>query len=270
MHLDDLSFLLFVPASRPDRLDKAAATGADAVIVDLEDAVSVDQKESARAGMIEAINRAAAKKPIVVRINGTDTQWHAGDLATVANLPVAAVMLPKAETAAQCGSVAKTSGKPVIALVETARGVHNADEIARSCGRLAFGNLDFSADLGIGQDRLALAHARSTLVLASRIAGIAPPIDGVTQEFTDLAVVEDDSRHSRAMGFGGKLLIHPRQIEPALLAFLPSPHEIAWAQRILSAVGTETGVLTVDGQMVDAPVVKRAQHILARAKPIGR
>lgn len=154
MHLDDLSFLLFVPASRPDRLDKAAATGADAVIVDLEDAVSVDQKESARAGMIEAINRAAAKKPIVVRINGTDTQWHAGDLATVANLPVAAVMLPKAETAAQCGSVAKTSGKPVIALVETARGVHNADEIARSCGRLAFGNLDFSADLGIGQDRL--------------------------------------------------------------------------------------------------------------------
>lgn len=266
MQLNDLSLFLFVPANRPDRLDKAAATGADAVIVDLEDAVPVDQKETARTGMLEAIERAAARKPVVIRINGSDTQWHAGDIAAAAGLPVTAVMLPKAECATQCQDVAQKSGKPVIALVETARGIHNADEIARSSGRMAFGNLDFAADLGMGQDRMALAHARSILVLASRVAQIAPPIDGVTQEFTDLAVVEDDARHSRAMGFGGKLLIHPRQIEPALLAFLPAPHEIAWAQRILSAVGAETGVLTVDGQMVDAPVVKRAQHILARAR----
>lgn len=266
MPLDDLSLFLFVPANRPDRLNKAAATGADAVIVDLEDAVSVDQKETARTAMLEAINVAAARKPIVIRINGTDTRWYAEDVATMASLPIAAVMLPKTESAAQCQDVIRKSGKPVIALVETARGVHHADEIAQSCGRMAFGNLDFAADLGIGQDRMALSHARSSLVLASRVAQIAAPIDGVTQEFTDLSVVEDDSKHSHSMGFGGKLLIHPRQIEPALLAFLPSPHEIAWAQRILLDVGAETGVLTVDGQMVDAPVVKRAQHILARAK----
>lgn len=270
MRLDDLSLLLFVPANRPDRLDKAAATDADAVIVDLEDAVSFDQKEAARAAMSGAVENAARRKPVVVRINGSDTQWHAGDVAAAAILLVTAVMLPKAESAAQCEAVAQKSGKPVIALVETARGVHNAAEIARSCSRMAFGNLDFAADLGMGQDRMALAHARSTLVLASRVAQIAPPIDGVTQEFTDLSVVEDDSRHSRAMGFGGKLLIHPRQIDAARLAFLPSPAEIAWAQRILAAVGAETGVLTVDGQMVDAPVVKRAQHISARAKPLGR
>jgi citrate lyase subunit beta/citryl-CoA lyase len=101
-------------------------------------------------------------------------------------------------------------------------------------------------------------------VLASRYAGIAPPIDGVTQEFNDPQVVEDDAAHGRAMGFGGKLLIHPKQIEPARRAFLPSPDEIAWAKRILEAAGSNTGVLTVDGRMVDAPVLKRARQILAR------
>ncbi|MBL8580314.1 MAG: CoA ester lyase [Mesorhizobium sp.] len=265
MQLDDLSLLLFLPANRLDRLEKAVSTTADAVVLDLEDAVAVDQKKQARDGLIGALNAAAALKPIVLRINGADTNWHADDVAVATGLPVAAVMLPKAESAATCADVRQACGKPIIALIETAKGVLNANEIANASNRLAFGNLDFAADIGIGQDRLALAHARSVLVLASRGAGTASPIDGVTQEFNDLQVVEDDARHSRSMGFAGKLLIHPKQIEPTRLAFRPGPEEIAWAEKILTAAGSETGVLTMDGSMIDAPVLKRAREIMRRS-----
>ncbi|ODT22411.1 MAG: hypothetical protein ABS35_14880 [Kaistia sp. SCN 65-12] len=264
MQLDDLSLFLFTPANRLDRLEKATATDADAVIVDLEDAVAIDQKETARSNLAEALDAAAARKPIILRINATGTEWHARDTMAAAALPVVAVMLPKAESAAQCKEVARRCGKSLVALLETGQGVHNALAIAQSSARLAFGNLDFAADLGLEQDRLALAHHRSCLVLASRVAGIASPIDGVTQEFDDLEVVEDDARHSRAMGFSGKLLIHPRQIGPARHALLPSAAEIEWAGRILAAAGGETGVLTVDGQMVDAPVLRRARQIMTR------
>lgn len=266
MQLDDLSLFLFLPANRLDRLDKATSTTADAVVLDLEDAVSVDQKRLARDGLLGRLDEATALKPIVLRINGADTEWHVEDVAAAAGLPVAAVMLPKAELAATCFEVHQACGKPIIALIETAKGILNANEIAHASSRLAFGNLDFAADIGIGQDRLALAHARSVLVLASRGAGIAPPIDGVTQEFNDLQVVGDDAQHSRSMGFGGKLLIHPKQIEPTRLAFHPSFEEIAWAERILAVAGSETGVLTMDGIMVDAPVLKRARQILDRSK----
>ncbi len=266
MQLDELSFFLFLPANRLDRLGKAVSTTADAVILDLEDAVATDQKRQARDGLLGALDQVAALKPIVLRINGADTDWHAEDVATAANLPVAAVMLPKAESASTCSQVHQASSKPIIALVETARGVLNANEIANASNRLAFGNLDFAADIGIGQDRLALAHTRSSLVLASRGAGIARPIDGVTQDFNDLQLVEDDARHSRSMGFGGKLLIHPKQIEPTRLAFRPSAEEIAWAERVIANAGSKTGVLTVDGRMVDMPILKHAHEILRYTK----
>lgn len=266
MQPDDLSLFLFLPANRLDRLDKAVATAADAVILDLEDAVAVDQKRQSRDSLLGAIDQAAALKPIVLRINGADTDWHSDDVAVAASLPIVAVMLPKAESSAICERVSQRCGKPVIALIETARGVVNANQIAHSTSRLAFGNLDFAADLGIGQDRLALAHARSVLALESRNSGIAPPIDGVTQEFHDLSVAEDDARHSRVMGFGGKLLIHPNQIEPARRAFLPSADEIAWAGRVLTAAASRAGVLTIDGKMVDEPVLKLARRIMALSK----
>lgn len=266
MQLDDLSLFLFLPANRLDRLEKAAATAADAIIIDLEDAVAIDQKETARAGLGGALDAISTQKTIVVRINGTDTDWYSEDAEAVATLPVAAVMLPKAELADQCEDIARQCRKPLIALIETARGVHNAATIAQSADRMAFGNLDFAADLSLEQDRMALAYARSILAVASRVAGIAAPIDGVTQEFNDLEIVEDDARHSRAMGFGGKLLIHPRQIDAARRAFMPNADEIAWARRIVEAAGAHTGVLTVDGQMVDAPVLKRAKQILAGAR----
>lgn len=265
MHLDDMALFLFVPANRLDRLEKAVTTTADAVIVDLEDAVALDQKEAARSGLVKALPAAAARKPIILRINGTGTEWHAQDMMIVTALPVAAVMLPKAESAVQCEEVAHQCRKSLVALLETGQGVHNALAIAQSSARLAFGNLDFAADLGLEQDRLALAHHRSCLVLASRVAGIAPPIDGVTQEFNDLEVIEDDARHGRTMGFSGKLLIHPRQIEPARRAFLPTQAEVEWAERVLETAGSETGVLTFDGQMIDAPVLKRARQIVTRS-----
>jgi citrate lyase subunit beta/citryl-CoA lyase len=266
MQLDDLSLFLFLPANRLDRLEKAVSTAADAVVLDLEDAVAVDQKTQARGGLLGALDQAAARKPIILRINGAETDWYADDVAVAANLPIAAVMLPKAESADICTHVRQGCGKPLVALVETAKGVLNANEIANSSNRLAFGNLDFAADVGIGQDRLALAYARSILVLASRNAAIAQPIDGVTQQFNDFQVVEEDARHSRSMGFGGKLLIHPKQIEPTRRAFLPSSEEIAWAERLLTNADSNTGVLTVNGNMVDAPVLKRARDILVRSK----
>lgn len=219
MQLDDLSLFLFTPANRLDWLEKATATDADAVIVDLEDAVAIDQKETARSNLAEALDAAAARKPIILRINATGTEWHARDTMAAAALPVVAVMLPKAESAAQCKEVARRCGKPLIALLETGRGVHDALAIARSAARLAFGNLDFAADLGLEQDRLALAHARSCLVLSSRVAGIASPIDGVTQEFDDLEVVEDDARHSRAMGFFRQAADPPQADRPGETRF---------------------------------------------------
>jgi citrate lyase subunit beta / citryl-CoA lyase len=265
MQLDDLSLFLFLPANRLDRLDRAVSTAADAVVLDLEDAVAIYQKARTRASLSGALDQVAARKPVVIRVNGTETEWHADDVAAVADLPVVAVMLPKAESAAACEKVLQRCGKPLVALVETAKGVLNANEIANSSSRLAFGNLDFAADVGIGQDRLALAHARSALVLASRNAAIAQPIDGVTQDFNDFRVVEEDARHSRSMGFGGKLLIHPKQIEPTRRAFLPNSEEISWAKKILTRAGSNTGALTIDGSMVDAPVLKRARDILARS-----
>lgn len=265
MQLDDMLLFLFLPADRLDRLPKAVAAPADAVILDLEDAVAPDLKDAARSTLSGALDDAANKKSIIVRINGTDTEWCDKDADVVADLPVAAVMLPKCETSAQCERISRACGKPIIALVETAKGVHNAYEIARSARRLAFGNLDYAADLGLEQDPIALAHARSTLVLASRVAGIASPIDGVTKHLDAPDIAEADATHSRKMGFGGKLLIHPKQIEPARRAFRPTESDILWAERVLKAIEGGSGVATLEGQMIDAPVVSRARQLLARA-----
>ena len=266
MQIEHISLFLFLPANRLDRLEKAVATAAGAVILDLEDAVSPDQKEAARDGLDGALDSAAARKCIIVRVNGAETDWHEGDARAVRQLPVAAVVLPKAESGEQCKSLASQCGKPVIALIETAKGVFNASDIAHSADRLAFGNLDFAADIGAEQDHIALSSARFALVIASRVAGIAPPIDGVTPEFNDPAKLAADVAHSRKMGFGGKLLIHPTQIEPARRGFMPTESDILWARNILAATNDVSGVTTVDGQMIDAPVIKRATQIIARTE----
>ena len=247
---------LFVPATKPDRFIKAAASGADAVVIDLEDAVASKEKVAAR----DALR--SAKGSFIVRINSSNTLWFDDDVAACKTLGVAAIMLPKVETVAQVERLSILSNNaPIIALIESALGLANARAIASSgVARLAFGSLDFAADLGCAHEPDALLFARSELVMASRLASIAPPLDGVTVAINDAAVLRQDSQRAASLGFGGKLCIHPKQIETVLAAFRPSPDEIAWAKKITLAA--DDGVASVDGTMVDAPVRLRAQRIL--------
>lgn len=255
---------LFVPANRPERFAKAAASGADAVILDLEDAVAADAKDAARA----ALEVAFTGLPVIVRINAHGTPWHDADMAAVSALRPAAVILPKAEDGAVVAAVvAALGGVPVIALVETARGLANARAIAAAgVARLAFGSVDFCADLGCAHLREVLLPARSELVLASRLAGIAAPLDGVTVQLDDLSASHDDAAHARALGMTGKLCIHPRQVAEVTRAFAPTEQEIDWARRVLAS---GDGAASVDGAMVDEPVRIRARAILAGSGTTG-
>lgn len=268
---------LFVPGDRPDRFDKAVAAGPDVVVLDLEDAVAAEQRSVAReavVGWLRGGGRAA------VRINAVGTGDHEADLAALdavtrtsvglADQPAGgllAVLVAKAEDPAALAALARRLSIPVIALLETAGGVLRSPDIATANGvvRLAMGHLDLAAELGSDTSRVAMLHARSHLVLASRAAGLPGPVDGVTTALDDPELLTDDLRHARELGMSGKLLIHPRQVEVTHTAFRPSSDEVAWAERIRTAVAEHgTGAVRVDGDMVDAPVVARAEDILRR------
>lgn len=252
---------LFVPANRPERFAKAAASGADAVILDLEDAVAAADKAKARA----ALSAGFTDLPVIVRVNAPGTPWHGDDVAAAIAAEATALMLPKAEAPeALRAVVAAAPGLPVIALVETARGLAQARSLAAVPGvvRLAFGSVDFCADLGCAHLREVLLPARFELVMAARLAGIAAPIDGVTTRLDDPATTLDDARHARALGMTGKLCIHPGQVASVQEAFAPTEAELDWARRILA---TGDGAVAVDGEMVDGPVRLRARALLATA-----
>lgn len=250
---------LFVPANRPERFAKAADAGADAVILDLEDAVAAPAKDAARA----ALRADFASVPVLVRVNGLGTPWHAADMAALAGGGFAAVMVPKAEAGEAFAALCAAAPVPVIALVETARGLADARRIAQTAhvARLAFGSIDFCADFGCAHGREALLAARSELVLASRLAGLPPPIDGVTTAIDNAEAIAGDARHARDLGFGGKLAIHPRQIAAIRAGFAPDEAEIAWARKVLAS---GDGAAAIDGAMVDEPVRIRARAILGR------
>jgi citrate lyase subunit beta/citryl-CoA lyase len=252
---------LFLPATKLERLEKAAASGADAIVIDLEDAVAAADKDSARA----AIHGISAKVPLILRVNAPGTEWHERDLIAAREIGLASVMLPKAVAGSELRrAISILDGVPIIALVESAQGVETAREIASTCGveRLAFGSIDFCADLDCAHTYEALLLARSSLVMAARLANQAAPLDGVTADARDLERTAQDARSARALGMGGKLLIHPAQVVPTLEAFRPSAEQIAWARRVIEA---PEGVSLVDGEMVDAPVRLRAQRILSRS-----
>ena len=260
-----LALFLFVPADRPDRWAKAFAAGTDAVILDLEDGVAASAKPGARRALREGRDAIdAAPCPILVRVNARSSDDYSLDLDSVRDLGLAGVMLAKAETAADVEATSAATGVPVVALIETARGLAAARLIAAACARIAFGSIDFAADLGTAHTPAALASARSELVLASRLADRPAPIDGVTTSVKDPDLVRADAAHACELGFSGKLLIHPAQIAPAMDGFRPSDDDVAWAERILSARGA-LGAAAVDGAMVDAPVFLRAEQILRRA-----
>lgn len=264
MHIDTASTWLFVPGSRPERFAKAAAAGADAVIVDLQDAVESDAKDAARSHVVDWLSAGA---PVCVRINEAGTDEHERDLAALASTPPGAVMVPLAQDPTVLAQVHRRLGVPVIALVETAVGVEALADICRADGveRLAFGHLDFAADVGGAPDWDELAPVRSRIVVAARAAGLPAPIDGVTPAIGDVEAIRADVTRARRLGFGGKLCIHPAQVTEVAAAFAPTDDEVAWARRITDAVAaSDRGAVRVDGAMVDAPVVKRARTILAR------
>lgn len=260
-----LRSLLFTPGSRPDRFEKARTAGADAIVLDLEDAVSPHDKASARSAIAGWISR---ERTAIVRINGIHTPWFQDDLA-VASLPgVSAVMLPKAEHAEHVDSLTAAGIANVVPLIETAAGIAAARKIARARGVLclAFGSVDLQADLDM-RDALEedLLSFRSEVLIASRLAGLNAPIDGVTLAVDDQEQLRRDVARARRLGFGGKLCIHPRQLDTVHRGFAPSPTEIAWAHRVQSALTVDGGVVTVDGKMVDKPVAHRAEAILKEA-----
>ncbi len=263
---------LFVPGNRPDRFEKARQSGAHAVILDLEDAVQGTQKDLARETVASWLS---PERPVYVRINGTGTPWFERDLEVVRMPGVLGVVLPKAEHPEQVVQVAAclTGEALVLPIIETALGVWNVRELAQAPGveRLAFGTIDFQLDTGISGDQEELLYARSRLVLASRIAGLLPPVDGVTMALDDMTRLRDDVAHASRLGFGGKLCIHPRQVETINRGFAPTESERAWAKRVLEAAeATGAGALQLDGELIDRPVIERARSILAQADSSGR
>lgn len=251
---------LFVPGDRPERFDKAANAGASHIVLDLEDAVLPDAKPRAREAISEWLATHAEHAPrTVVRIN------DASDLSFVARARVGTVMLPKAESSAQVRDVV-SAGARVIALVETARGVRAMHEIAETDGvvRLAFGTIDYAVDIDIGGDHQALAYPASRMVIASRCAGLPAPIAGVTSAIDDEVQLRSDVAWERSLGFGAKLLIHPRQVAVVHDAMRPGEEQVAWARRVVAAAQASQGAVQVDGRMVDRPVLAKAQAILER------
>lgn len=258
---------LFVPGNRPERFEKALASGADAVIVDLEDAVAPADKGAAREAVAAWLS---PDRPVYLRINAADTEWFADDLELVGHPGVAGVALPKAEAADVLARVAVrlAPAAVLLPLVETGFGVARAETLAAQPRvlRLMFGTIDFQLDLGIDGEGEELAFFRSKLVLASRLAGVQPPIDGVTTAIRDLDRLQADTQRARRMGFGGKLCIHPDQVATVNRAFAPSDEELAWARKVVEAAGAADGAaVAVDGKMVDRPVLLRAQRMIAEA-----
>ncbi|GAB3479654.1 HpcH/HpaI aldolase/citrate lyase family protein [Polaromonas eurypsychrophila] len=266
---------LFVPANRPERYAKALASGAGAVIIDLEDAVAPDAKVAARQQLTDGFNAlpATERSRVLVRINAAGTPWHADDLALVemlAMLGLGGVVLPKAESVADLVQLAAMVGPgcAVLPLIESAAGFAALDLLATCPGvtRLVFGNLDFQADLGMacGPDEAELQPVRLGLVLASRRAGLPAPVDGVTPATGDTAQLQQDAARSRRSGFGARLCIHPSQVAVVQAALAPTKAERDWAQRVIEGSRQAGGaVFTIDGRMVDTPVLRLAERTLA-------
>jgi citrate lyase subunit beta / citryl-CoA lyase len=258
---------LFVPGNRPDRYAKACAAGADAVIVDLEDAVPPPEKPGARESLAKWLNPA---QPVHVRINSAATSWFEEDAALCRHPGVAAILLPKTQGEGDVDRLREMAGgnASVLALIETARGFFNALEIAQcpQVSRLAFGALDFQLDLGIQGDTDELLYFRSQLVLISRLAGLAAPVDGINTEIDDPGRLRSATLRAIRLGFGGKLCIHPKQIPHVNDCFRPTAEEVAWAKRVIEAASASQGAaVAAHGEMVDRPIILRAERILKEA-----
>jgi citrate lyase subunit beta/citryl-CoA lyase len=259
--------ILFVPGDRADRFEKARASGADMVVIDLEDAVLPASKAAARAIVYDVLAALDAPR-FVVRVNSLATEWHEEDVVAMADLPgLAGLMLPKAEAVGDFAGLRAHAGNaiPLFALVETVKGIVNLPSLCTAPGltRLAFGTVDFQVDAGIDGDGAELDAIRTAMVLQSRMARLQAPVDGVTTDLSNDIALSTDAQRSRRFGFGGKLCVHPRQVAPVNAAFSPTDVEVDWAERVLSALSGSHGAVAVDGKLIDKPIVDRARLVLA-------
>lgn len=264
---------LFVPGTRSERFIKALDSGADSVVLDLEDAVAEEDKEQARQAIRDAWPTFSAdqKRRLVIRSNSPGSRFYSADLILAQELDVACLLIPKIESTDQVhGAALVLPNTAIIPMIETAIGLDRLKEIANSeqVIRLALGNLDLQADLGMvcDQQETELQGARYQIVLESRLAQIAPPIDGVTPSTDDIERIMEDAHRAKRMGFAAKLCIHPKQVPIVKAAFMPTAEDITWATRVIEADKAGKGAaIKLDGRMIDRPVVLLAQRTLAIA-----
>lgn len=256
---------IYVPASRPDRLASAAASGAGRIVIDLEDTVEPWKKRAAAEALRDL---ELPELPVYLRVNAPGTEWHEGDLAVAAAMDLAGILLPRADSREAILQATRPlrAHQRVVPIVETAAGVLNVLEVARAprVERLALGALDLQLDAGMQEGAAGIVVARGQLVLASRAAEIEPPLDAVTLSI-DPAAVGPAAVLARRDGFGGKLCIHPQQVEPVRRAFAPDLADIEWAEAVLAAAAERRAgdhqPFLFRGALVDRPVLARAQRI---------
>jgi citrate lyase subunit beta / citryl-CoA lyase len=279
---------LFAPGNHPRRVEKALSLAADAVILDLEDAVANAEKAATRAVVVEAL-ASPRRCQGYVRVNSLGTEWSHGDFVAVVANGVDGIIVPKIESASDLqtaewllGSLERERGLPqggidLIPIIETASGFSNLKEIARAARRtkrLSFGAGDFTLDLGLtwSRDETELLPFRSAIVLESRAAGLEAPLDTVWAALKDTEGFARSVRLVKDLGFQGKLCIHPDQVPVVNDCFCPGEAELAHARRVVEAFAQAErdglAAIQVDGQFVDYPIVYRAQRLIDRAQAI--
>jgi citrate lyase subunit beta / citryl-CoA lyase len=279
-----LRSLLFAPGNHARRVEKALGLAADAVILDLEDAVAVSEKTATRSMVTEAFGKARARK-LYVRVNALTTEWCYADMVAVVRAGLDGIILPKVEhdhelrtadwliTNLERERGLPAAGIDLMPIIETALGISNLAGICRSgtrTRRLAFGAGDFTLDMGMVWTRseAELLPHRAACVMESRAAGLEPPLDTVWADLRDAEGFLASAKHAAALGFQGKMCIHPDQIAGANMAFTPDEAATAWAKRVVAAFdeAEAKGLASIqlDGQFIDYPIVQRARRVLAQ------
>ncbi|MGA4506655.1 HpcH/HpaI aldolase/citrate lyase family protein [Propionibacteriaceae bacterium G1746] len=259
---------LYVPASRPERWPKAAASGADAVIVDLEDAVPAQQKDPSRANVVEHIAEIAGVA-VQLRINAVGSAWHEADVTAVAGLPSSVeVRVPKCEDPAELRELSqRLGGRALHVLVESALGVERAFDLARVQGvvSVSLGEADLRSELGASAPQ-ALGWIRGRLVCASHAAGLGAPMGPMFARVGDREGLVDTTRELRTYGFLGRTVIHPSQIGAVLEAHRPSPEEVSLARQVVGSAAEQDGAIVLeDGSFLDRAMLGQHRLILELA-----
>jgi citrate lyase subunit beta/citryl-CoA lyase len=282
-----LRSFLFAPGNHARRVEKALTLPTDAVILDLEDAVAISEKPATRALVVKAFSHGGQCK-LYVRVNAYTTEWCYADIVAITGPGLDGIILPKVETSDQLRSVdwllsnlerergLTVGGIDLVPIIETALGMSNIGAIASSGSRtkrLAFGAGDYTLDLGMvwSSDETELLPARSAVVMASRAAGIEPPLDTVWADLRDTDGFSRSAERAAALGFQGKMCIHPDQIAVTNAAFSPSEQQLSWARRVIAAFeqAEAKGLASIqlDGQFIDYPIVQRARQVASRGAP---